>query len=53
VEYVEENDHTNKKKTSTYKILFNLDKKGHILLIGTINFDMEDTLAFLNLDKME
>ena len=40
-------------KLSHMKFVFNLDKKGHILLNGTMNSDMEDALAFLNFDEME
>jgi hypothetical protein len=35
------------------KFLFNLDTIGHILLIGTMDFDMEVALVFLNFDEME
>jgi hypothetical protein len=35
------------------EFIFNLNKKGNILLIGTMNFDMKDALTFLNFEEME
>jgi len=50
---VEEKNTQTHTKFPHAKFLFNLDKKGHILLIGTMDFYMEVALVFLNFDEME